>query len=108
VRTKVKKTDKSKMQKRARKLLIKRTEKKQKNKTKRLRRLHKNISTKRADRETYKLEDEVRRIQAQGARDSARMSAEAAEKAVEITEEEYNKAKETLEDLGVQQEETKA
>ena len=104
----MKKIDKNKIQKRARKLLIKRTEKKQKNKTKRLRRLHQNINTKRADRETYKLEDEVRRIQAQGMRDSARMSAEAAEKAVKITEEEYNKVKEDLEDLENQQEEIKA
>ena len=96
------------MQKRTRKLLAKRSKKKQKNKAKRLRRWRENVETKRADKETFIMEDEVRRIQAQGARDAERMSMEAAEKAVEITEEEYNKAKEKLENLEGHQEETKA
>jgi hypothetical protein len=84
--------------KRARNDLAKRKKRDEKNKVKRLKRWRENIDTKRADKETFMLEDEVRRIQAESVRESARMSAEAAREAEEITAKEYEKARQKLED----------
>ena len=87
--------------KRARKDLAKRKKRDEKNKVKRLKRWRKNVDTKRAEKETFMLEDEVRRIQAESVRESARLSAEAAAEAAEaaeITANEYDKARQKLED----------
>ena len=92
--------DKNRNKKRARKLLAKRTEKKHKNKIKRLKRWRENVDVKRADKETFMMEEEVRKIQAESVKEAARLSAEAAAEAEEITAEEYEKAKQKLEDLG--------
>jgi|TARA_R110000824_G_C15069744_1_gene663234 hypothetical protein len=104
----MKKPNKKRLQKnllRGRKKASKELEKKRASKIRRKGKLTKKIKERQANKETFIMEDEIRRIQAQGIRDAKRMSREAAEKAVEITEEEYNQAKENLENC---QEETKA
>jgi hypothetical protein len=98
----MKKPNKQKTQRRARKLLAKRTEKNQKNKAKRLKRWRENVDAKRAEKETFIMEEEIRKIQVAGERENkevARKHLEAKEAAAK-TAESYDDAKQNLKELG--------